>query len=174
MLVRLGTLLWLIAATTGVWAMTPTCEELVEAVPAALREAREVVVSVTLEQGGREIAFERSRILRAQDGGTTVSVLERRGLRRPGGTGGPPGDGGRFEWPCDDHALLFRDDGHVELRLRHADPDAPVAEWLVRLVASDGRWRPVELVATFTVRVLLVAIRGRIVTTFDAWRFGDP
>ena len=49
------------AAQPPARAVAPTCETLVSALPAALASSREVVIAVTLEQGGREVAFERSR-----------------------------------------------------------------------------------------------------------------
>jgi len=156
------------------FASAPTCETLVDSLPEALRDAREVVVSVSVEQGGREIAFERSRILREPDGSTSTTVLEQRGLRRPGGAGGeaPGGDG--FALPCDDHELDMDGDGQLHLSLRDPDPDTPVAEWSLRFDYADGRWRPLELIAPFTVRVLFVPVRGRFVTSFEGWQFDDP
>ena len=47
----------------------------------------------------------------------------------------------------------------------------PVAVWSLRFEQIDGIWRPTELVAPFEVRVLFVPVRGRFLTTFDAWRF---
>ncbi len=164
------------------FASAPTCDELVAALPTALQDAREVVVAVSVEQGGREIAFERSRILREPDGSTSTTTLEQRGLRRPGGAGGeaPGGPGGgapggdAFALPCDDHELDMDGDGQLHLSLRDPDPDAPVAEWSLRFDYADGRWRPLELIAPFTVRVLFVPVRGRFVTSFEGWQFDDP
>lgn len=150
----------------------PTCEELVAALPASLDAAREVVVAVTLEQGGREIAFERSRIVR--DGSeVTTTVLERRGLRRPdsangGGAGGAEG----FALPCDDHDVERAEGDTVRLELRDPDAAAVVPRWSLRFGLIEGAWRPLELVAPFTVRVLFVPVQGRFVTTFEGWRFG--
>ena len=182
MLRRLLVLTYAIGLGAAGFASAPTCDELVAALPAALRDAREVVVAVSLEQGGREIAFERSRIVRDPDGHTSTTVLEQRGLRRPGSGGGqgPGGGGGQppggdgLALPCDDHELDVDSDGHLRLHLRDADPDAPVAEWSLRFGYADGRWQPLELVAPFTVRVLLVPVRGRFVTSFEGWQFDDP
>jgi len=149
----------------------PTCEALVAALPDSLASAREVVVAVTLEQGGREVAFERSRVQRDDDGVTTT-VLERRGLRRPdGGDGGGTGGAQGFGLPCDDHDLGLEEGGVVRLELRDPDPEAVVERWTLRFGLLDGAWRPLELVAPFTVRVLFVPVRGRFVTTFEAWVF---
>ena len=146
----------------------PTCEALVEALPDSLASAREVVVAVTLEQGGREVAYERSRVSRDEDGVTTT-VLERRGLRRPDGGGGGGGDD--FDLPCDDHALTLEDGGTARLELRDPDPDAVVERWSLRFGLLDGAWRPLELTAPFTVRLVFVPVRGRFVTTFEGWVF---
>jgi hypothetical protein len=35
----------------------------------------------------------------------------------------------------------------------------------------DAAWRPLERTAPFTVRVPFVPVRGRFVTTFEAWVF---
>jgi hypothetical protein len=150
----------------------PTCEALVAALPESLASAREVVVSVTLEQGGREVAFERSHVLRDEDGVTTT-VLERRGLRRPDGGDGDGAGGGAqdFDLPCDDHDLTLEADGTARLELRDPDPDAVVERWSLHFGLLDGAWRPLELSAPFTVRVLFVPVRGRFLTTFDAWVF---
>lgn len=171
---RLGIVMWALAFGTNAIAVTPTCEELVAALPAALRDAREFVVAVTVEQSGREIAFERTRVVRRADGSTTTTVLERRGLRRPDGTGGAPTGGADFVLPCDGHVLDVDGTGRALLRLRDPAPGATVTEWALRFDAVDGRWQPVELVAPFTLRVLLVPVRGRFVTVFDAWRFDEP
>lgn len=157
----------------------PTCEALVAALPASLEAAREVQIAVTLEQGGRELAYERSRVSRAADGSREVTVLERRGLRRPDGPagdgGGGEGGGGAYDLlACEDHELVEEADGAVRLRLRDADPDAPVAEWTLRFTRVDDAWRPLELVAPFEVRVLFVPVRGRFVTTFAGWVFAPP
>jgi len=157
----------------------PACEALVAALPASLAAAREVQIAVTLEQGGRELAYERSRVSRAPDGSREVTVLERRGLRRPdgpaGGDTGGDGDPGAYDLlSCEDHELVEEGDGIVRLRLRDADPDAPVAEWTLRFARVDDAWRPLELVAPFEVRVLFVPVRGRFVTRFAGWAFGPP
>ena len=149
----------------------PTCEALVAALPESLASAREVVVAVTLEQDGREVAYERSRVQRDDDGVTTT-VLERRGLRRPdGGAGGGAGGVHGFGLPCDDHDVTLVEGDTARLELRDPDPDAVVERWSLRFGLLDGAWRPLELTAPFTVRVLFVPVRGQFVTTFDAWVF---
>ena len=154
------------------FAANPTCTALVAALPASLEAALEVEVAVAVEPGGREVAYERSLVRRATDGTTATTVLERRGVRRPdaAGGGGGGGDGEAFARPCDDHDLDL-EGGVAHLTLRDADPDAPVAVWSLRFEQVDGVWRPFELIAPFEVRVLFVPVRGRFVTTFDAWRF---
>lgn len=150
-------------------AAAPTCATLVAALPASLEAALEVEVAVAVEQGGREVAYERSRVRREADGTTSTTVLERRGLRRPEGAGAG-GGGDAFALPCDDHDLEVEGDV-AHLTLRDADPEAPVARWSLRFERVAGDWRPMELIAPFEVRVLFVPVRGRFVTTFDAWRF---
>lgn len=153
-------------------AAEPTCESLVAALPDALGTAREVVIAVTLEQGGREVAFERSRVTRDAAGNVATTVLERRGLRRPDGAqGGGDGGVGELALPCDGHELLVTPDGDVTLLLRDPDPAAPVASWTLRYALQGGRWRPLELAAPFELRVLFVPVRGRFVTTFEEWVF---
>lgn len=164
-------LAWFVPAAFGS-PNPPTCEALVAALPDSLASAREVVVAVTLEQGGREVAFERSHVLRDEDGVTTT-VLERRGLRRPDGGGDGAGSGAAqdFGLPCDDHDLTLEEGDTARLELRDPDPDAVVERWSLRFGLLDGVWRPLELTAPFTVRVLFVPVRGRFVTTFEAWVF---
>ena len=162
-----------LVAGAPVFAADPTCTALVATLPASLGAALEVEVAVAVEQGGREVAYERSLVRRAADGTTSTTVLERRGLRRPDGAG--DGDGGgaggdAFELPCEDHDLDV-ESGVAHLTLRDPDPDAPVAVWSLRFEQIDGSWRPSELIAPFEVRLLFVPVRGRFVTTFDAWRF---
>lgn len=156
----------------------PTCELLVAALPASLEAAREVEIAVTLEQGGRELAYERSLVARAADGTREITVLERRGLRRPDGParrGAGEGDPDAYDLlSCEDHVLALEPDGSVLLLLRDADPDAPVAAWTLRFARVDEAWRPLELVAPFEVRVLFVPVRGRFVTHFGGWAFGPP
>jgi hypothetical protein len=109
-------------------AAEPTCEALVAALPASLATAAEVVVAVTLEQGGREVAFERSRITRDAEGNVSTTVLERRGWRRPDGVQGGGGGGtAELALPCDDHDLAVTPDGDVELRLRDRTRTRPSA-----------------------------------------------
>jgi hypothetical protein len=156
-------------------AAEPTCEALVAALPASLATAAEVVVAVTLEQGGREVAFERSRVTRDAEGNASTTVLERRGWRRPDAVQGG-GGGGTTEWPlpCDDHDLAVATDGNVELRLRDATPGSPVTTWTLRFGRQGERWLPLELLAPFEVRLLFVPVRGRFLTTFEGWAFaGD-
>jgi len=174
MIARLLVLTWTIGLGSAGFGNAPTCDELVAALPAALADAREVVVTVSVEQGGREIAFERSRIVRLPDGRTSTTVVGHRGLRRPRGAGSEAPGVDAFALPCDDHDLDVDGDGHLRLRLRDPDPDAPVTDWSLRFAYAGGRWQPLELVAPFTVRVLLVPVRGRFVTSFEDWRFGDP
>jgi len=144
---------------------------LVASLPASLEAALEFEVAVAVEQGGRELAYERSLVRREVDGTTSATVLERRGLRRPDAAGdGGGGGGGAFALPCDDYDLEF-EGGTAHLTLRDPDPDAPVAVWSLRFALLDGGWRPVELVAPFEVRLLFVPVRGRFVTTFGGWRF---
>jgi len=153
------------------FAADPTCTALVAALPASLEAALEVEVAVAVEQGGREVAYERSLVRREPDGSTSTTVLERRGLRRPDAAGGGgDGDGDAFALPCDDHDLEY-EGGVAHLTLRDPDPDAPVAVWSLRFEQIDGTWRPTELIAPFEVRVLFVPVRGRFLTTFEAWRF---
>ncbi len=161
-----------LVAGAPAFAADPTCTGLVATLPGSLEAALEVEVAVAVEQGGREVAYERSLVRRESDGTTSTTVLERRGLRRPdaAGDGGGGGDGDAFALPCDDHDLDL-EGGVARLTLRDADPDAPVAVWSIRFEQIDGAWRPMELVAPFEVRVLFVPVRGRFVTTFDAWRF---
>ena len=169
---RLLVLAAALVAGTPALAADPTCTALVATLPASLEAALEVEVAVAVEQGGREVAFERSLVRRAADGTTSTTVLERRGLRRPDAAGGGGGGGAEetFALPCDDHDLSL-EAGVAHLTLRDADPDAPVAVWSLRFEQVDGAWRPMELIAPFEVRVLFVPVRGRFVTTFDAWRF---
>ncbi|MFN2321661.1 MAG: hypothetical protein ABR510_01705 [Trueperaceae bacterium] len=161
-----------LVASAPAFAANPTCTALVAALPASLEAALEVEVAVAVEQGGREVAYERSLVRREADGTTSTTVLEQRGLRRPdaAGDGGGGGGGEAFALPCDDHDLEL-EGGVAQLTLRDADPDAAVAVWSLRFEQVDGAWRPMELVAPFEVRVLFVPVRGRFVTTFDAWRF---
>ena len=153
------------------FAADPTCTALVAALPGSLEAALEVEVAVAVEQGGREVAYERSRVCREVDGTTLTTVLERRGWRRPDGAGDEAGsDADAFALSCDDHDLEF--EGRVaHLTLRDPDPDAAVAVWSLRFEELDGVWRPSELIAPFEVRLLFVPVRGRFVTTFEAWRF---
>lgn len=153
------------------YAADPTCAALVAALPASLEAALEYEVAVAVEQGGREVAYERSLVRREADGTRSVTVLERRGLRRPDAAGdGESGGGGAFALPCDDHDLDL-EGGTAHLTLRDPDPVAPVSVWSLRFVLLDGAWRPEELIAPFEVRLLFVPVRGRFVTTFDGWRF---
>lgn len=156
-------------------AAEPSCETLVAALPASIASADEVVVAVTLEQGGREVAFERSRITRDAAGSVSTTVLERRGLRRPDGVQGGGGGGtNELTLSCDDHDLTVTPDGDVVLVVRDPSREAPVASWSLRFGRFGERWLPVELVAPFEIRLLFVPVRGRFMTTFEAWAFaGD-
>ena len=168
----------LLLAAALVWgapanATEPTCAALVAALPASPAAALEFEVAVAVEQGAREVAYERSLVRREADGSTSTTVLERRGLRRPEAVGDGGGGGGdAFALPCDDHDLdLDLERGSAHLTLRDPDPDAAVAAWSLRFALLDGAWRPLELIAPFEVRLLFVPVRGRFVTTFAGWRF---
>lgn len=168
--------IWLVVATAlafgGASAAAPTCTGLVASLPIALDTAVEVVVAVTIEQGGRELAYERSHVVRDREGARTTIVLERRGLRRPEGPAATGGGDGAFALPCDDHDLVVEPDGAILLTLRDASPDAPVATWTLRFEMVDGALRPRALDAPFSVRVLFVPVRGRFATEFTGWVFG--
>jgi len=175
--VRVAILLATLLALSGVGrggSDVVTCDALVAALSTALDQASEFILSVSLEQGGREVAYERSHVTRGADGATTTTTLERRGLQRPSGTGGASG-GPTPSWtlPCDDHDLAVDATGRAWLTLRDPEPDAPVSEWALQFDLHDGRWQPVALSAPFTVRVLFLPVRGRFVTTFSDWRFDD-
>jgi len=151
------------------YAADPTCAALVAVLPASLEAALEYEVAVAVEQGGREVAYERLLVRREADGTRSATVLERRGLRRPDAAGDGEG-GGAFALPCDDHDLDL-EGGMAHLTLRDPNPRAPVAVWSLRFALLDGGWRPLELIAPFEVRLLFVPVRGRFVTTFAGWRF---
>lgn len=158
-------------ATIGSAAAAPTCPLLLASFERSLASASSVTISVTLEQGGREIAFERSRVDRSDDGIRTATTLERRGLRRPeaGQTAGAPPGGGALP-TCDDHDLTI-DEASAVLTLRALDPDSVAPTVTLRFDEAAGTWLPTALEAPFTVRLLFVPVRGRFLTTFEAWSF---
>lgn len=138
---------------------------------ASLAPAHEVVVAVTLERAGREVAFERSRVTRDAEGNVSTTVRGRRGWRRPDGAQGGGGGTAELTLPGDDHDLSATAGGEATLLLRDPNPDAPVASWSLRFGLTGERWLPLEVVAPFELRVLFVPVRGRFVTTFEAWSF---
>jgi hypothetical protein len=157
------------ALAFGTAFAAPTCQELLTAFEHSLATAASVTIAVTLEQGGREVAFERSRVERSRDGERRSVTLERRGLRRPDGGGAPAGGGGALPG-CERYDLAL-DGEHAQLTLLSTDPDAPAASVTMRFRDSTAGWLPEALEAPFTVRVLFVNVRGRFLTTFDAWSF---
>jgi hypothetical protein len=171
-LLLMGALSWCATAAAADAQTRPACHDLVASLGAAFEDATHVTVAVLLEQAGREVAYERSRLTRGGDGTLQSEVLERRGLRRPDAAGGGA-DTGSFTLPCDDYDVDDDGAGGVSLVLRDPDPGAPVPSWTLRFVSSEGRWQPLEMVAAFQVRILFVPVRGRFVTVFDDWDFGS-
>jgi hypothetical protein len=155
-------------------AASPSCETLVDELRAAFDDASAYVVGVTVEQGTREIAYERARQTRAEDGSWTSETLERRGLRRPGDGGEQDGDATFGDVPisCEGHELRPGEDGQVVLALPGQEGEgASITGWSLRFEPAGERWLPRELIAEFEARVVFVPVRGRFVTTLDEWRF---
>lgn len=165
----------LAAALAGVAAAQPpeaTCETLLTSLETSFEEARSYELGVAIEQGEREIAYQLQRAERAEDGSWTTETLERRGLPRPPGTGGDGPDGGFAELglECDGAALETTATGDVVMTLPPVE-DGPVTGWNLTFAPLGARWVPREAIGDFEARIAFVPVRGRFVTTFDAWRF---
>ena len=158
----------------GAWAQPPeaTCETLLTSLETSFEEARSYELGVGIEQGEREIAYQRQRAERAADGTWTTETLERRGLPRPPGTGGDGPDGGFAELGlvCDGAELETTASGDVVMTLPPVE-DGPVTGWNLTFAPLGSRWVPREAIGDFEARIAFVPVRGRFVTTFDAWRF---
>lgn len=166
----------LFAATSAsiAWASSPTCDTLVEAFQASFDEATAYRVSVAIEQGEREIAYESAQQTRRDDGSWASETLERRGLRRPSGSGREDGDGtfGDIPISCEGHVIEQAADDQLVLSLTATDGDeGAITGWSVRFDREDDRWLPLELIASFETRIVFVPVRGRFVTTLSDWRF---
>jgi hypothetical protein len=175
-MILVRSLIALLALGLGVGAAqaSPTCETLVEELRAAFEEASAYQVGVSVEQGSREIAYERARQTRAADGSWTSETIERRGLRRPGDAGEQDGDATFGDVPisCEGHELTSAEDGQVVLSLPGQEgEEGAITGWSLRFEPAGERWLPRELIAEFEARIVFVPVRGRFVTTLDAWRF---
>ncbi len=165
-----------VASIASQAAASPTCETLVEELRAAFDEASAYQVGVSVQQGSREIAYELAQQTRATDGSWTSETIERRGLRRPDGAGEQDGDATFGDVPisCEGHEVTASEGGQVVLSLPGQEgEEGAITGWSLRFEPSGERWLPRELIAEFEARIVFVPVRGRFVTTLDAWRFED-
>lgn len=156
------------------WASPPTCDTLVEAFQASFDDATAYRVSVAIEQGEREIAYELVQQTRLDDGSWASESLERRGLRRPGNADQQDGDGtfGDIPISCEGHEIEADTEDHWVLSLAAPERDeGAITGWSIRFDREADRWLPLELVASFETRIVFVPVRGRFVTTLSDWQF---
>jgi len=175
---RLRSLAVVVAAVAGVaWASTPTCDTLVESFQGAFDDAVAYRVAVAVEQGEREVAYELAQQTRLDDGSWTSETIERRGLRRPSGTGQQDGQStfGDVPLSCDGHEIHENDEGETVLTLPGREgEEGAITGWSIRFERTAQRWLPLELIADFEARIVFIPVRGRFVTTLSDWRFDVP
>jgi hypothetical protein len=164
-------LLALTLALVAVAKAAPTCNELLDAWSAAFGSVEQVLVEVTVTQGGVERAFEAVRLDRRSDGSLARTTVTRRGFRRPPGLGSAETDGD-LGFDCANHSSPQRDASEVAMSIYDPNERASVREWTLRLELVGETWVPASLSARFEVQVLWFVVEGELMTRFSAWRFG--
>lgn len=151
---------------------SPTCQELVGDFEEVFEVAESVISTTTVTtSGGRELAFVRARLYRDDDGELQQEILEQRGRRPPEGGGGE--DDGEFSFSCEGHALTPFQDERYLLVLQEDNPDIPVSSYRLRFRYDGERYLPTELTSEFSVRIVLVPVRGTFTSEFEAWVLPD-
>lgn len=147
---------------------TPTCQELVDDFTEAFETAESLISATTVTtDGGRELAYVRARLTRDESGELQQEILEQRGRRPPEGGGGD--NDGEFSFDCEGHTLTPFQDGRYLLVLQEDNPDIPVSGYRLRFRSDGERYLPTELSSDFSVRIVLVPVRGTFTSEFEAW-----
>jgi hypothetical protein len=168
MIVRLTVVAALVWAGATL-AQPPTCQALVDSIEQAFDEASSVVTTLTILQGDRELAYNRSRSYRDDDGELQTELLERRGAERPGGGGDGEGQG-ELDLSCEGHTLTEEPADRLTLELP-ATEEGPLQGITLAFVRTRERFLPVRIDARFQVRILFIPINGTATTLFSEWTF---
>ncbi|MDZ7703119.1 MAG: hypothetical protein U5L04_01375 [Trueperaceae bacterium] len=146
----------------------PTCQDLIDDFTEAFETAESFISTTTVTtDGGRELAFVRARLSRDASGELQQEILEQRGRRPP--EGGGENDDGEFSFDCEGHALTPFQGGRYLLVLQEDNPDIPVSGYRLRFRTDGERYLPTELSSDFSVRIVLVPVRGTFTSEFESW-----
>lgn len=162
-------------------AQTPaqTCETLLEGVEATAAAASEVVRTMTMRLGEREVAKSVSRVTQ-DERGVTVTILEQTGQAPPqgappqGAEGAPDVDSSLLGVPgtlsCEGAELTETPDGY-RLVLTEADAETPIESVELTVQRDRERFVPLRYVAQGTVRQFIFSSAIALSVRYDRWRF---
>jgi hypothetical protein len=167
MIARITVALTLLVAGAAL-AQPPTCRTLLDSIEQTFDEASSVVTTLTILQGDRELAYNRSRSYRDDAGEFRTEVLERRGAERPGDGGDGEGQG-ELDFSCEGHSLTEEPADRLTLELPTAE--GPLQNVTLEFVRARGRYLPVSIDVRFQIRILFIPVNGTATTEFSEWTF---
>ncbi len=150
----------------------PTCETLVDDLETAFDEAESLLSEVEVIANGREMGYQRARLVRDEAGELQSEVIEERGQRPPEDEGGGGDDDFRFS--CEGNELeLLGSDGSYRLTLQEDDEEIPVEEYRLEFIPREGRYLPRSIIANFNTTFVLIPVRGTFTTNLSEWTFPE-
>ena len=150
----------------------PTCETLVSDLETAFDEADSLVSEVEVVANGREMGYQKARLVRDDAGELQSEVLEERGQRPPEDEG--EGNDEEFSFSCEGNELeLLGSDGAYRLTLQEDDEDIPVEEYRLEFFPQGERYLPRSIIANFNTTFVLIPVRGTFTTNLSEWTFPE-
>lgn len=151
----------------------PTCETLVDDLEIAFDKAESLVSEVEVVANGREVGYQKARLVRDEAGELQSEIIEERGQRPPEDEGGGDGEGD-FSFSCEGNALeLLGSDGSYRLTLQEDDEEIPVEEYRLEFFPQGERYLPRSIIANFNTTFVLIPVRGTFTTNLSEWTFPE-
>jgi hypothetical protein len=162
------------------FASAQTCEDILAGVEATSAEAAEVVRTVVMRLGEREVARSTSRVTQGENG-LEVTVLEQTGQQPPAGAprlgmgnGGAPPEETLLGIPgslsCEGHTLAETEEGY-RLVLAETDLETPIESAELTVQRLGERLAPLSYVAQGTARQLIFSSAITMSISYGNWTF---
>ena len=150
----------------------PTCDTLVTDLETAFDEAESLLSEVEVVANGREVGYQKARLVRDEAGELQSKVLEERGQRPPEDEG--DGNDDDFSFNCEGNELeLLGSDGAYRLTLQEQDEEIPVEEYNLEFIPQGERYLPRSIIANFSTTFVLIPVRGTFTTHLSEWTFPE-
>ena len=150
----------------------PTCDTLVTDLETAFDEAESLLSEVEVVANGREVGYQKARLVRDEAGELQSEVLEERGQRPPEDEG--DGNDDDFSFNCEGNELeLLGSDGAYRLTLQEQDEEIPVEEYRLEFIPQGERYLPRSIIANFSTTFVLIPVRGTFTTHLSEWTFPE-